>query len=243
MFEADKFFNTDNPIYKALFSETSYAWEALARIEEYINSNIRPNIPGLAEDGILITQNMRLDNGALIEAGAFLKGTAIELGPDSVIESGAYVISPVIIGSSTNIRQGAYVRGKVIVGNDCVVGHATEMKNSVMLGDSKAGHFAYIGDSLLGSVNLGAGTKLANLKVTNSEVVVKSGSEIIRTGLRKFGAILADGVETGCNSVTAPGTILGKNAVLYPNTSARGYYPDRTIVKLRQKTEQEVKSV
>lgn len=132
------------------------------------------------------------------------------------------------------MRQGAYIRGNVLIGEHCVVGHATEIKSSVLLGDSKAGHFAYIGDSILGRVNLGAGTKLANLKITGSPIVITVAGKEYHTGLKKFGAILGDGVETGCNSVTAPGTILGKDVRRYPNGTARGYYPPKTIIKVKQ---------
>jgi len=110
-----------------------------------------------------------------------------------------------------------------------------------MLGESKAGHFAYIGDSILGRVNLGAGTKLANLKIVQSNVVVSVEGKKFETGLRKFGAIFADDVETGCNSVTTPGTLLGKGVLLYPNVTARGYYPPKTIIKLRQTQQSEKK--
>jgi bifunctional N-acetylglucosamine-1-phosphate-uridyltransferase/glucosamine-1-phosphate-acetyltransferase GlmU-like protein len=103
-----------------------------------------------------------------------------------------------------------------------------------MLGGSKAGHFAYIGDSLLGEVNLGAGTKLANLKIVDSEVTVHFRDRKFQTGLKKFGAVLGDGVETGCNSVTSPGTLLGKGTIVYPNAYVRGYYPPRTVIKLKQ---------
>ncbi|HOL48684.1 MAG TPA: glucose-1-phosphate thymidylyltransferase, partial [bacterium] len=120
----------------------------------------------------------------------------------------------------------------------CVVGHTTEIKSSVMLGESKAGHFAYIGDSILGKVNLGAGTKLANLKLDNSIVKIKIEDTNYDTGLKKFGAILGDGVETGCNSVTTPGTLLSKNVFVYPNTTVRGYHKPDTIIKQDGKTYQ-----
>jgi UDP-N-acetylglucosamine diphosphorylase / glucose-1-phosphate thymidylyltransferase / UDP-N-acetylgalactosamine diphosphorylase / glucosamine-1-phosphate N-acetyltransferase / galactosamine-1-phosphate N-acetyltransferase len=113
------------------------------------------------------------------------------------------------------------------------VGHTTEIKSSVMLGGSKAGHFAYIGDSILGKVNLGAGTKIANLKITGSQIILNINGVNYETGLRKFGAILADGVETGCNSVTTPGALLGRDVLLYPNGTARGYYPPQRIIKVK----------
>jgi bifunctional N-acetylglucosamine-1-phosphate-uridyltransferase/glucosamine-1-phosphate-acetyltransferase GlmU-like protein len=118
-----------------------------------------------------------------------------------------------------------------------VVGHATEVKSSALLWESKAGHFAYIGDSILGKVNLGAGTKLANLKIFNEEVVIKIDRTKYETGLKKFGAILGDGVETGCNSVTSPGTLLSRGVLVYPNSTVGGYHPEKTIIKLRQQYE------
>ncbi|MFC2061658.1 glucose-1-phosphate thymidylyltransferase [Elusimicrobiota bacterium] len=237
MLRPENFFNNENPIFEALFQDTEYVWEGLKHISEYISNNIKPNVSEISEHLPLVTQTVTLSNGAIIHAGACFLGDNIEIGPEAVIEPGAYIKEPAIIGAKTEVRQGAYLRGNVITGEKCVVGHTTEMKNSVMLGNSKAGHFAYIGDSILGAVNLGAGTKLANLKIVESEISVKIEEKIYSTGLRKFGAILGDGVETGCNSVTMPGTLLSKSVLLYPNTTARGYYPADTILKLRQNTQ------
>ena len=115
-----------------------------------------------------------------------------------------------MIGSDTEIRQGAYIRGDCLVGKGCVVGHTTEIKGSIMMDGAKAGHFAYIGDSILGNdVNLGAGTKLANLKMMAGSIVVTADKKRYDTGRRKLGAILGDRTETGCNSVTSPGTLMG----------------------------------
>jgi NDP-sugar pyrophosphorylase family protein len=187
------------------------------------------------EKGQQVLKDGRLLKGAsIIYAGAILMDDRIEIGKNSVVEAGALIKGPTIIGDQTEIRQGAYIRGEVLIGNDCVVGHTTEIKSSVMLGGSKAGHFAYIGNSILGKVNLGAGTKLANLKMVGSPVVLTIDGVKYETGLRKFGAILADGVETGCNSVTMPGTLLGRNVLLYPNGTARGYYPPHKIIKVKQ---------
>ncbi len=238
MFNPENFFNCDNHIYKDIFRDAQYVWEGLNNITKYLKENINPNITGVAQSGPLVTDTKILSNGAVIYAGAYLMSQDIEIGQNSIVEPGACIIGPAIIGADTVIRQSAYFRGNVIVGDSCVVGHATEIKHSVMLGKSKAGHFAYIGDSILGQVNLGAGTKLANLKITESKVTVTVNGKKYKTNLRKFGAILADGVETGCNSVTAPGTILSKGVILYPNVSIRGYYPQKTIIKLRQKIEQ-----
>lgn len=175
-----------------------------------------------------------LKGASVIFAGAVLMNEAVQIGRGTVIEPGALINGPAILGDATEVRQGAYIRGHVLVGSHCVVGHATEMKHAVMLGGSKAGHFAYIGDSLLGSVNLGAGTKLANVKINHGDVKLRIQGRIYKTGLRKFGAVCGDGVELGCNSVTSPGTLLGKNCLVYPCANVNGFHPADTVVKLRQ---------
>jgi NDP-sugar pyrophosphorylase family protein len=203
-----------------LFKDVNRVWEVLPLIKEYIASRLRPGIEGTVMDG------------------AWLDGDKIFIGRGTVVEPGAFIRGPAIIGRNCEIRQGAYIRGQALVGDGCVVGHTTEMKNSVMLDGAKAGHFAYIGDSVLGrEVNLGAGTKLANLKINNSPVTVRHEGEAHRTGLRKFGAILGDGVELGCNSVSSPGTIIGPQSLVYPNTSVAGVVPALSIVKLKQNQE------
>lgn len=203
-----------------------------------IDSGFEIELGDATKGKLIVKMNGKVLEGAsVVYAGAALMDNEIQIGSGSVIEPGALIKGPCIIGNKTEVRQGAYIRGNVIVGDRCVVGHTTEMKSAVMLGESKAGHFAYIGDSILGKVNLGAGTKLANLKIVESPVVLKIDGKKYETGLRKFGAIFADGVETGCNSVTTPGTLLGKDVLLYPNSTARGYYAPKTIIKLKQTQE------
>lgn len=165
-------------------------------------------------------------------AGAVLWDDQIFFGPGAVVEPGALIKGPTIIGAYTEVRQGAYLRGKCLIGDRCVVGHTTEMKSSVMLNDAKAGHFAYIGDSILGAdSNLGAGTKLANLKIREGTVKLKIGGEVFDTGLRKFGAVIGDAVQIGCNAVTNPGTLLGKSSLVFPVTSVRaGYHEANSVV-------------
>lgn len=262
MLEAKDFFDLGSNRFQRLFDQTEYVWEALKNIKPFLADHLEPNVSDLRNgstvvemtmilhDGKIISSGFEIDNsgkkavvkidGAVLEgasiiySGAFLMDDAIYIGKNTVIEPSALVKGPTFIGDGTEVRHGAYIRGDVLIGDNCVVGHTTEMKSSVMVGGSKAGHFAYIGDSILGSVNMGAGTKLANLKMIDSQVVVSAAGNVYKTGLRKFGAILGDGVETGCNSVTTPGTILGKNSLLYPNGTARGYYPPETIIKIRQ---------
>jgi NDP-sugar pyrophosphorylase family protein len=206
--------------YADLFHDVAWVWEVLPRIKDYIASHLEPGIEGTVMDG------------------AWLDGDDIFIGAGTVVEPGAFIRGPAIIGCNCEIRQGAYIRGQALVGDNCVVGHTTELKNSVLLDGAKAGHFAYIGDSILGrEVNLGAGTKLANLKINNSQVAVRHEGQVHQTGLRKFGAILGDDVELGCNSVSSPGTIVGPQTLVYPNSSVAGVIPARSIVKLKQNLE------
>lgn len=222
MLKPADFFDLSMFEHKAIFDDVEYIWEVLSKIEGYIKQVIQPEILGKIMDG------------------AFLIGNDIQIGEGTVVEPGAFISGPAIIGKNTQVRQGAYVRGNVIVGNECIVGHTTEMKNTIMLNHAKAGHFAYIGDSILGNeVNLGAGTKLANFKFENlsSQMNIKVEDKIYRTGLRKFGAILGDSTETGCNSVIGPGTLISHKSIIYPNTTVRGYYPPNSIIKLKQSLE------
>jgi NDP-sugar pyrophosphorylase family protein len=150
-----------------------------------------------------------------------------------LIESGALIKEPAIIGDQTEVRQAAYLRGYCLVGKRCVVGHTTEVKHSIFLNDAKAGHFAYLGDSILGgNANLGAGTKFANLRFLPGTIRVRTDNGAIDSGLRKLGAILGDGAQTGCNSVTNPGTLIGPEGILMPNTTAAsGYHPGKAVIR------------
>ncbi len=262
MLNAPDFFDLQDNEFAPLFENTEYVWEALKKIKPFIREKLNANVKEIRSGqsfiikdtvlyrGEVLTGGFTVDNseklprvfvdGRLLEGASIIYGGAIlmddniYIGSGVVIEPAALIKGPTYIGDKSEVRHAAYIRGDVLVGRKCVVGHTTEIKGSVMLGESKAGHFAYIGDSILGSVNLGAGTKLANLKMIDSPVTVVVDGKVHQTGLRKFGAILGDGVETGCNSVTAPGTLLGRKTLLYANGSARGYYPQETIIKVRQ---------
>lgn len=159
-----------------------------------------------------------------VDEGAFIRGR-VYVAEGAVVEPTAFIQGPCYIGEGTEVRHGAYIRGNVYVGKKCVVGHTTEVKNSAFLDGAKAGHFAYIGDSLLGpKVNLGAGTKLANLKLDEKEVKYRSphSKKILGSGLKKMGSILAVGSQTGCNAVLSPGTILMPGSVVWPCCHFRG---------------------
>ena len=181
----------------------------------------------------VIRDGVKLHGASLIMAGATILGSHIRIGKGVLVESGAWIREPVIIDDHSEVRQGAYVRGHCIVGKRCVVGHATEVKHSIFLNDAKAGHFAYVGDSILGcDVNLGAGTTMANLRFIKGEVQIKSPEGMVGTGLRKLGAILGDRVQTGCNSVTSPGTLIGPDSFLMPNVTApSGYHKAKSVIR------------
>ena len=163
-------------------------------------------------------------------------GEKISIAPGCSVEPGAVIVGPVIIAGGVSIRTGAYVRQNVLLGRGSLVGAHSEVKGSVLLPGAKAPHQAYVGDSILGrEVNLGAGTICSNVKNIGREVTFRAGGEVHQTGLRKFGAILGDGVKTGCNTVLNPGVLMGPGSVTYPNASLRGgYYPAGTLVKVRQ---------
>ena len=210
------FFDLNGYKHKSLLHDgrVEYVWDVLKLLSEYLDQIIMPEIQGQVMEG------------------AYLSGDKIFIGPGSVIEPGALIKSPTYIGANTQVRQGAYIRGNALVGDNCVVGHTTELKNAIFLNRAQAGHFAYVGDSILGNqVNLGAGTKLANVKLDHANVVVKVAERTYDTGLRKLGAILGDRVQTGCNSVTNPGTLLGPECMAYALSLLRGYYPANTLVK------------
>jgi len=184
--------------------------------------------------GLKVFEDGRLLEGAsVIMAGAILAGGPLHIGCGVLIEAGAFVKGPAVAGDMSEIRHGAYLRGHCLIGARCVVGHATEMKHAILLDDARAGHFAYVGDSILGNeVNLGAGTKLANLRFGGSTVPVRTPEGIIDSGLRKFGAILGDRVQTGCNSVTNPGVVLGKKSLVLPNaTVPSGFHSGNSLIR------------
>lgn len=144
----------------------------------------------------------------------------------------AQICGPAIIGEGTEVRHCAFIRGCAIVGESCVVGNSTELKNVILFDGVQVPHYNYVGDSILGyKAHMGAGSITSNVKADKSPITVKFGDRRISTGLKKFGAILGDFAEIGCNCVLNPGTVIGKNTSVYPLTSARGAYPADSIVK------------
>ncbi len=171
-----------------------------------------------------------------LHPGVHLLGDRIRIGRGCRIEPGAVLVGPAILCDGATVRTGAYVRERVIVGPEALVGAHSEVKGSILLPRAKAPHQAYVGDSILGrEVNLGAGTICSNVKNIGREVSFRVGDEVIRTGLRKLGAILGDECKTGCNTVLNPGVLMAPGCVTYPNATLRsGFYPAGTLVKVRQ---------
>jgi len=144
----------------------------------------------------------------------------------------AYLGAPCIIGAGTEVRHCAFVRGSALVGENCVVGNSVELKNVILFDNVQVPHFNYVGDSILGyKSHMGAGAVTSNVKSDQSLVVVKNGDEKIETGLKKFGAMLGDFVEVGCNSVLNPGTVIGRHSNVYPTSCVRGMVPENSIWK------------
>ena len=144
----------------------------------------------------------------------------------------AYLGAPCIIGPETEVRHCAFIRGSALVGANCVVGNSVELKNVILFDNVQTPHYNYVGDSILGyKSHMGAGSITSNVKSDKTLVVVKNGEERIETGRKKFGAILGDHVEVGCNSVRNPGTVIGRNTSVYPTSSVRGAIPADSIFK------------
>ncbi|MBR4554716.1 MAG: UDP-N-acetylglucosamine pyrophosphorylase [Ruminococcus sp.] len=144
----------------------------------------------------------------------------------------AYLGAPCIIGAETEVRHCAFIRGSALVGNNCVVGNSVELKNVILFDNVQTPHYNYVGDSIIGyRSHMGAGSITSNVKSDKTLVAVKYGDKVIETGLKKFGAMLADFVEVGCNSVLNPGTVIGRNTNVYPLSRVRGTVPGDSIYK------------
>lgn len=194
---------------QAIFEDVKNPWEALTKIHTFILEYAKT----LPDDFERIGENIWVGKGTTIEKSALIKG-------------------PAIIGYDCEIRHCAYIRGDIIIGNHVVVGNSTELKNSILFNRSQVPHFNYVSDSILGyRSHLGAGVITSNLKSDGTLVKVKYETNIIETGLRKFGAIIGDSAEVGCNAVLNPGTILGRNSIIYPLSSVRGFIPENSIMK------------
>jgi NDP-sugar pyrophosphorylase family protein len=217
IYSPENYVDLQHSEHRMLFENAVNVWEALAQINSYLQFRLKPGI-----------------HGRLI-GKPFVSG-AVFVGAGTIIEQGAMVKGPAWIGEGCEIRNGCYIRENVIVGSGCVLGNSCELKNSILFDEVQVPHFNYVGDSILGfRAHLGAGAILSNVRLDHAEVVVPNGEGGYQpTGLRKFGAVLGDRAEIGCNSVLNPGSLIGRNAVLYPGTQWRGVLPANTTVKVVQ---------
>ena len=194
---------------KSYLSQFTYPWEALKGIKDFI-----------------------------VQLGSTLGDDYQEVRPQvwvhrtATVAPTAYLGAPCIIGAGTEVRHCAFIRGSALVGENCVVGNSVELKNVILFDNVQTPHYNYVGDSILGyKSHMGAGSVTSNVKSDKTLVVVKDGKEQMPTGLKKFGAMLGDYVEVGCNSVLNPGTVIGRHTNIYPTSCVRGVVPANHIWK------------
>ena len=203
-------YTLEETIAVPLFTGKTYPWEVLPVIKEKIFDIIKALDMNVYED----------------------RGNNVYVAKSAKVYNNATIIGPAIIGERTEVRPGAFIRGNAIVGNDCVVGNSTELKNVILFNHVQVPHYNYVGDSILRFYShMGAGSITSNVKSDKTLVVVKCDGEAIETGLKKFGAMLGDHVEVGCNSVLNPGTVIGRNTNIYPLSPVRGVIPADSIYK------------
>lgn len=213
MFKPTDLFDLGQTGHAALFEGCEHVWDALKRIREYLVAQLKPGLHNHCDGVAWIGQRVSIGEGTEVEDGAMIQG-------------------PAIIGRNCLIRHNAYIRQDVIVGDGSVVGNASELKNCVLLNGCEVPHHNYVGDSILGfKVHLGAGVKISNLKVVPGNVTIEVEGRPFDTGLRKFGAIIGDHAQIGCNAVLNPGSIIGRNALVYPCVNWRGILPANMIAK------------
>jgi NDP-sugar pyrophosphorylase family protein len=215
MFKPADLFDLSQTEHAKIFERGEFAWDALKNLKAYLSANLKPALHNRCEGNAFIGENVFIGEGTIVEDGAMIKG-------------------PAIIGKNCEIRHNAYIRENVIVGDNCVVGNSCEIKNSILFNGCQVPHFNYVGDSILGfKAHLGAGAKISNVKLTPGNVLVDLDGVPLDTGLRKFGALLGDFAEVGCNAVLNPGSILGRSSLIYPNVNWRSILPANMMVKNR----------
>ncbi|MBQ9757515.1 MAG: UDP-N-acetylglucosamine pyrophosphorylase [Clostridia bacterium] len=203
-------YDLSKTIASPLLEKCEYPWLCLGKIKEFI-----------------VELGKTLDKEKFDEVSE-----NVWIAKSAKIFPSAYIEGPCIIDEESEVRQCAFIRGSVIVGKNCVVGNSTEMKNSIIFDNVQIPHFNYVGDSILGHrSHLGAGAVTSNVKSDKTLVTISAGGEKIETGLKKFGAMIGDFTEVGCNSVLCPGTVIGKNSTIYPLSRVRGFVKENSIFK------------
>ena len=211
MYTINDLYDLDHTLAKDYLSQFEYPWEALKGIKEMI-----------------IELGEKLDKNEYNEVKEH-----VWIHKSAKVFESAYIAAPCIIGANTEVRHCAFIRGSALVGEDCVVGNSCELKNVILFDHVQTPHYNYVGDSILGYYShMGAGSITSNVKSDKKLVVVHNGEENVETGLKKFGAMIGDYVEVGCNSVLNPGTVVGRNSNIYPLSRVRGMIPDRKSTRL-----------
>ena len=208
MYKITDLYDLDHTLAKDYLSQFTYPWEALAGIKQLI-----------------------LDLGAKLDPAEYDEVSEhVWVHKTATVFPSAYLGAPCIIGPNTEVRHGAFIRGSALVGADCVVGNSVELKNVILFDHVQTPHYNYVGDSILGYYShMGAGSITSNVKSDKKLVVVHNGTEHIETGIKKFGAMLGDYVEVGCNAVCNPGTVIGRHSNVYPTSCVRGVVPENSI--------------
>ena len=203
-------YDLNETIAADLFEGLDYPWQALPKIGDFIKK-LGPSLPKEEYDQI---------------------GEDVWIAKSATVFPSAYVHGPAIIGKEAEVRHCAFIRGNAIVGEGAVVGNSTELKNVVLFNKVQVPHYNYVGDSILGyKAHMGAGSITSNVKADKQLVKVHTGEVHIETGLKKFGAMLGDNVEVGCNAVLNPGTVIGRESNVYPTSMVRGVVPAKSIFK------------
>ena len=210
MYTIKELYDLDHTLAKEYLCGFEYPWEALKGIKDMI---------------IALGKTLSKDEYDEVSENVWIHKTA------KVFPS-AYIAAPCIIGANTEVRHCAFIRGSALVGENCVVGNSCELKNVILFDHVQTPHYNYVGDSILGYYShMGAGSITSNVKSDKKLVVVHNKEENIETGLKKFGAMIGDHVEVGCNSVLNPGTVIGRNSNVYPLSRVRGLIPENSIYK------------
>ena len=209
MYKTEELFDLDHTLAKDYLKQYEHPWEALKGIKEMI-----------------VELGEKLDPNEYKEVSEH-----VWIHKDATVFPSAYIAPPCIIGAGTEVRHCAFIRGSALVGENCVVGNSCELKNVILFDHVQTPHYNYVGDSILGYyAHMGAGSITSNVKSDRKPVVVH-GEEDVETGLKKFGAMIGDHVEVGCNSVLNPGTVIGRNSNVYPLARVRGTIPADSIYK------------
>ncbi len=210
MINSKELLDLNHTLAKSFLENLENIWEILAKLSDVI---------------LEIQKNLSKDEYEEISPQVFVHKSVKIMKP-------VFIGAPTIIGKNSELRQSALIRGCALIGENCVIGNSSEIKNAIIFDNVELPHFNYVGDSILGyRVHFGAGAVASNLKSDKSEVTIKFKENEIKTGLKKFGTIVGDYSEIGCNSVLNPGTIIGKNTSIYPLSSVRGVIESNTIYK------------